>query len=277
MNGISRNSILRFDPSAAGTSLNATHEWNLTADLPAVGANLGIEAITWIPDAFLISRGFIDQTRGPSIVYNPADYPNHGAGLFFVGLEANGMVYAYALDHVGGGFIRVATIATGLAGVMDLQFDRERRFRRSATMAASAAGCSASRGHRRVRSPNCSGAPGMPNLNNEDSPSHRSSNASATEARLLVNDSETGACDPRRHADLHAVLRIHASPKFSVLILSSQPGFSVCPRAHSAWSSRSIRLSSGSGAPTASRKSRVRQPGNAHEQRQMIEDANARG
>jgi hypothetical protein len=35
------------------------------------------------------------------------------------------MVYAYALDHVGGGFTRIATIATGFPAVMDLQFDRD--------------------------------------------------------------------------------------------------------------------------------------------------------
>ena len=122
-NSISRNSILRFDPAAAGATLVATHEWNLAADLPVVGANLGMEAITWIPDSFLVSRGFVDQTK--ALVYNPADYPNHGTGLFFVGLEANGMIYVYALDHVGGGFTRVATITTGLVGVMDLQFDRD--------------------------------------------------------------------------------------------------------------------------------------------------------
>jgi hypothetical protein len=40
-------------------------------------------------------------------------------------LEANGVVYAYALNHVTGGFTRVATIATGFPGVMDLHFDRE--------------------------------------------------------------------------------------------------------------------------------------------------------
>jgi len=122
-NAISRNSILRFDPAAAGTTLTATHEWNLTADLPVVGANLGIEGITWIPDSFLVSKGFFDESK--SHAYNPAEYANHGTGLFFVGLEANGMVYAYALDHVAGGFTRTATIATGLAGVMDLQFDRD--------------------------------------------------------------------------------------------------------------------------------------------------------
>jgi len=122
-NSVSRNSILRFDATAAGTSLTATHEWNLTADLPVTGANLGLEAITWVPDTFLVTKGFFDEAKGHA--YNPGEYPNHGAGLFLVGLEANGVVYAYALDHVGGGFTRVATIASGLAGVMDLQFDRD--------------------------------------------------------------------------------------------------------------------------------------------------------
>jgi uncharacterized protein (TIGR03437 family) len=122
-NTLSRNSILRFDPATPGATLTATHEWNLTADLPVVGANLGIEGITWIPDTFLVSKGFFDEGKGH--VYNPAEYANHGSGLFFVGLEANGMVYGYALDHVSSGFTRVATISTGLAGVMDLQFDRD--------------------------------------------------------------------------------------------------------------------------------------------------------
>ncbi len=125
VSGTSRNSILRFDATSSGSTLTATHEWNLTADLPAVGANLGIEAIAWIPDSFLVSRGFADQSRGPGTAYDPAAYPNHGTGLFFVGVEANGVVYAYALDHARGGFTRLATIVTGLAGVMDLHFDRE--------------------------------------------------------------------------------------------------------------------------------------------------------
>jgi hypothetical protein len=123
VSGTSRNSILRFDPSAPGTTLVATREWNLTADLPAVGANLGIEAITWIPDSFLVSAGFFDETKGH--VYNPGEYADHGGGLFFVGVEADGMIYAYALNHATGTFARVATIASSLAGVMDLYFDRE--------------------------------------------------------------------------------------------------------------------------------------------------------
>jgi hypothetical protein len=123
VSNVSHISILRFDPSAAGTSLNATNEWNLTADLPPQGANLGAEAITWIDDSYLVSQSFFDETEGHA--YNPADYPNHGTGLFFVGIEGNGKVYAYALDQTGSAFARVATIDSGFPSVMDLQFDRD--------------------------------------------------------------------------------------------------------------------------------------------------------
>jgi hypothetical protein len=59
-NTVSRLSILRFDGSFAAAELTATHEWNLTGDLPVVGANLGLEAITWIPDAYLVEHSFAD-------------------------------------------------------------------------------------------------------------------------------------------------------------------------------------------------------------------------
>jgi hypothetical protein len=122
-NGVSRLSILRYDTSAAGTELTATHEWNLTADLPAVGPNLGLEGITWIPDTYLVASGFIDDTT--LAAYDPTRYPNHGTGLFFVGVEANGNIHGYALDHDAGGFTRVASLSSGQPGVMDLAFDRD--------------------------------------------------------------------------------------------------------------------------------------------------------
>jgi hypothetical protein len=123
-NSVSRLSILRFDTSASGSTLVATHEWNLTADLPVVGPNLGLEAITWIPDSYLVGAGFRDQARAAS--YDPSLYPDHGNGVFFVGVEASGMIYAYVLDHATGAFQRVADIASGQAGAMDLEFDRDR-------------------------------------------------------------------------------------------------------------------------------------------------------
>jgi hypothetical protein len=120
---VSRLSVLRFDTDALGPALSATHEWNLTSDLPVAGPNLGLEAITWVPDSFLVAAQFLDESTGQA--YLPSRYPDHGTGIFFVGLEANGTVYGYALDHVTGGFQRVATFPGGQASVMDLSFDRE--------------------------------------------------------------------------------------------------------------------------------------------------------
>ncbi len=120
---VSRVSILRFDPSAPGATLNATNEWALTTDLPPVAPNSGAEGITFVPDAFLTSHGFFDESKGH--LYNPAEYASHAGGLFFVGLEANGNIYAYALNHSDNSFTRIATISSGFAAVMELQFDRE--------------------------------------------------------------------------------------------------------------------------------------------------------
>ncbi|MEP6619723.1 MAG: lamin tail domain-containing protein [bacterium] len=123
-NSVSRPSILRYDVTGSGTTLTATNEWNLTADLPAVAANSGLEGITWVPDSALVAQGFLDVSAGH--LYNPAEYPNHGGGLFFVGLEGNGVIYVYALNHVTNGFSRITSVSTGFpAGVMALQFDRE--------------------------------------------------------------------------------------------------------------------------------------------------------
>jgi len=119
----SRLSVLRFDTSAATATLTASNEWNLTSDLPSVGANLGLEAITFVPDAYLTSKGFLDETTG--MPYDPSRYPNHAGGVFLVGVEANGLIYAYVLDHGSGGFTRIANIVSGQTGVMDLQFDRD--------------------------------------------------------------------------------------------------------------------------------------------------------
>ncbi|HEX2661174.1 MAG TPA: hypothetical protein VHU40_23005 [Polyangia bacterium] len=118
-----RFSVLRFDTDAAARTLVATHEWNLTADLPTVDSNLGLEGITWVPDTFLVDHAFFDEHTG--MRYDPDLYAGHGSGLFFVGLEANGMIYAYALDHASGGFTRVATIGSGQDAVVELTFDRD--------------------------------------------------------------------------------------------------------------------------------------------------------
>ncbi|KZB86127.1 hypothetical protein [Amycolatopsis regifaucium] len=113
--------VLRYDVSGTAKTLTAKAEWNLTADLPKVSANDGLEAVSWIPDSALISKGFVDErTKTP---YNPSSYPGHGTGLYLVGLESNGMIYAYALDQAGGKYTRVASFASGLDSIMELEYE----------------------------------------------------------------------------------------------------------------------------------------------------------
>lgn len=120
---ISRPAVLRYDVSGSGAELVATHDWNLAADFPGLGANAGLEGITWVPDAALLEGGFVDAVTGSA--YDPVDYPGHGGGLFFVGVEGTASVYAYALN-ADGSFARIATIATTFPLVADVQYDADR-------------------------------------------------------------------------------------------------------------------------------------------------------
>ncbi|WP_182045438.1 lamin tail domain-containing protein [Curtobacterium sp. ME26] len=118
---VSRPAVLRFATTAgAESTLRATDEWNLAADFPGLGANAGLEGVTWVPDAWLTERGFVDQHTGAA--YAPASYPGHGDGLFFVGVEGTASVYAYALMD-DGSFQRVATISTPFSLLAEVQFD----------------------------------------------------------------------------------------------------------------------------------------------------------
>jgi hypothetical protein len=165
--GTSRLSVLKYDVSGTGTTLTATQEWNLTANLPAVDSNAGLEGVTWVPDSALTAAGFKDESTG--LAYNPAGYSAHSGGVFFVGLEATGTVYGFVLAD-NGSYTRVATIGTGLAGVMEVQWEPQA----SRMWAVCDDTCS---GQHRTLQVNASGVfavtaaynrpSGMPNLNNE--------------------------------------------------------------------------------------------------------------
>ncbi|MCS5718422.1 lamin tail domain-containing protein [Herbiconiux sp. CPCC 205763] len=124
--GVPLESVLRYDPNAAGATLQPTTQWVLTADLAdaidpvKADSNLGFEGITWVPDSYLTENAFVDQSTDAA--YDPADYPGHGTGLFFTALEKNGHLYAYALNS-DGSFHRVASIDTGLPMIQDTQWD----------------------------------------------------------------------------------------------------------------------------------------------------------
>jgi hypothetical protein len=118
-----RPSVLRYDLAGTASSMVATHEWDLTSDLPATEPNRGPEAIAWIPDGHLVARGFFDEGRGAA--YDPAGYAEHSGGIFLVGVESTGMIFGYVLTLTTGASQRVAAFASGQAAVMDLSFDRD--------------------------------------------------------------------------------------------------------------------------------------------------------
>ncbi len=104
--GSSRNSILRYMDTTTDTSMIATHEWLLNSALPSVGSN----------------EQFYDENR--LATYDPSSYPNHGNGVYCVGLEANGFVYCFVLDHSGNGAItKVASFSSGHSQIMSIEFD----------------------------------------------------------------------------------------------------------------------------------------------------------
>lgn len=123
---ISRMSILSYAVGDTGQSstIVALDEWDLTKYLPRTNPNEGLEAITWVPDSYLTAHKFIDESTGSE--YEPNNYPDHGTGLFMVGLEKNGKVYAFALDHSGNRAAHLVTdFKTQQATIMSLVFDRE--------------------------------------------------------------------------------------------------------------------------------------------------------
>ncbi len=109
---VSAPKILKY-----GSGSNAVAEWEL-GGMPEVDPNDGPEAISWVPDSYLTKNGFKDSSGR---IYDPADHPGHGSGLFFVGLEATGEVYVYALE--GAEATLLTKFASGHAQVMDLEFD----------------------------------------------------------------------------------------------------------------------------------------------------------
>lgn len=120
--GVDQNTVLKIDPQAPGPDVVASAEWDITALLPAVSANLGIEAVEWVSDAALAGALFDANTGAP---YQPANYPGHGDGLFFVAVEDGGQVFAFALNADGSATL-VAEVKPGLAGVMALDWDTVR-------------------------------------------------------------------------------------------------------------------------------------------------------
>lgn len=121
-----KDTILEFDPAATGSTLTPVHQWDMTSQFPQLNtgdkddANLGFEGVGYVPDSWLTANGWADPLTGAA--YNPANYPLHGSGLFFAGLEWDGTLHVYGLNS-NGTFTTFGTIATGKTSVMDVAFD----------------------------------------------------------------------------------------------------------------------------------------------------------
>lgn len=116
------NAILQVaDPFKDEKVLVADRQWDITSLLPDVGANLGIETVEWVSMANL--NGLLyDQKLNKALDAN--DYKDaYADGIFFVGMEANGHIYALVLKDNDKAEL-IADIPTGLGGVMSLDFDK---------------------------------------------------------------------------------------------------------------------------------------------------------
>ncbi|MEU6272824.1 lamin tail domain-containing protein [Streptomyces populi] len=125
-NTVPKDTIMEFDPAATGSTLTPVHQWDMTSQFPQLNtgskddANLGFEGVGHVPDSWLTANGWIDPLTGAA--YNPANYPLHGSGLFFAGLEWDGTLHVYGLNS-DGTFTTFGTIATGKSSVMDVTYD----------------------------------------------------------------------------------------------------------------------------------------------------------
>lgn len=125
-NSVPKDTIMEFDPAATGTTLTPLHQWDMTSQFPQLDtgdkddANLGFEGVAYVPDSWLTGNGWVDPLTHAA--YNPANYPKHGTGLFFAGLEFDGTLRVYGLNS-DGSLITFGSVATGKAAVMDVAYD----------------------------------------------------------------------------------------------------------------------------------------------------------
>lgn len=95
---VSRPSVLRFEVKDGVAELKATHEWNLKDVVGEIGANAGLEAISYLPEQ----------------------------KLFAVGVEADGKVYFLDLK-LDGTYELKQTYQSPFAGVMALDYRQQEK------------------------------------------------------------------------------------------------------------------------------------------------------
>lgn len=109
-------SIKEYDVSVYGTAV-LKNTWNTSSFLPLNGGS-GAEGITFIPDSFLISEGFVDQNGNPYVSHNGM------GGIMLVAHQNGGKIYAFDLNRTNGTFDFVGAYKTNNVESCELAFDR---------------------------------------------------------------------------------------------------------------------------------------------------------
>lgn len=108
--------IRRFDTSVYGV-VKLTHSWNIKPHVPTSGG-AGSEGITFVPDSWLTSKGFVDKAGAPYVSRNGM------GGLFFVAHQNGGQVYVFDLSTAGTALNFVGAYKTSRTESSGLEFDR---------------------------------------------------------------------------------------------------------------------------------------------------------
>ena len=111
------NSITRWDMSTHAIAA-AEQVWDLWELLPPPSGYWGSEALTFVPDAYLVAQGFTDSAG------ELAQSAGGLGGLMLVGHQSGGRVFALDLDVVSGDAALVGEYSTTQDEVAGLEFDR---------------------------------------------------------------------------------------------------------------------------------------------------------
>lgn len=116
--GVNYDVLLQVNPDAAESDVVASAEWDLTSQLPSVSANMGIEAVEWVPNSMVDGALWDANTKAP---FESSNYHGIVDGVFFVALEDNGHVYAFVLNSDGTAQL-ISDIDAGIGGAMGLNY-----------------------------------------------------------------------------------------------------------------------------------------------------------
>ncbi len=112
--------IKEYDVSTYGVAM-LRNDWNTSPFLPLSGSS-GAEGLTFVPDFYLESHGFVDKNNLP---YTSL----HGmGGLMFVGHQNGGAVFVFDLERGTGVFTFVGEYRTSFSETAALSFDRSTGF-----------------------------------------------------------------------------------------------------------------------------------------------------